>query len=132
MMRRVLSPVLLLLVVVTTLFIASGALDGTPPTRADRAAQLEASIKCPSCEGLSVAQSNAPSAIAVRHEIEAAIRSGASNEEITASLIATYGPTILLAPPKHGLTAVLWLAPIVVVGASGAVFLALVRKRRRT
>ncbi|MEI6700194.1 MAG: cytochrome c-type biogenesis protein CcmH [Actinomycetota bacterium] len=122
---------LLLLVLGSTLFVASGVFDGSPPTRADRAARLEASIKCPACEGLSVAQSNAPSAIAVRHEIEAAIRRGASDGEITASLVATYGPTIVLIPPKRGLTAVLWLAPVVVVIGSCAVFIALMRKRRR-
>ena len=127
-MRKVLSPVLLLLVVTVTLFVASGALDSAPPPKADRAAQIEATIKCPSCEGLSVAQSNAPSAIAVRHQIEAAIRNGQSNEDITSSLVATYGPTIL---PKHGLTAVLWIAPIVVVLVSGVILVALLRKRRR-
>ena len=130
-MRKVLSPVLLLLVVTVTLFVASGALDSAPPTKADRAAQIEATIKCPSCEGLSVAQSNAPSAIAVRHQIEAAIRNGQSNEDITSSLVATYGPTILLNPPKHGLTAVLWIAPIVVVLVSGVILVALLRKLRR-
>ena len=51
-----------------------------------RIAHLETLVKCPACEDLSVAQSNATSAIAVRHEIARRVRAGESDNQILTSL----------------------------------------------
>jgi cytochrome c-type biogenesis protein CcmH len=130
-MRKVFSPILLVLALAAVLVVASGALDGAAPSRHDRIAQLEASIKCPSCEGLSVAQSNAPSAVAVRQRIVREVARGRSDVEIRDGLIATYGTTILLVPPKSGLTLVLWVGPLVVAMVGGWVILRTLRRSRR-
>jgi len=76
-----------------------GAFSGHAPTDQERAASLEAQIRCPSCEDLSVAQSSTSSAIAVRHQIAAMIAAGQSDQAIESSLVARYGGTILLKPP---------------------------------
>ena len=57
-----------LVVLGVALLIGSGLFDGTPATGAQRAAAIEANVRCPSCTDLSVAQSNATTAIAVRHQ----------------------------------------------------------------
>jgi len=77
-----------------------------------RVAHLESLVRCPSCEDLSVAQSNATSAIAVRHEILQKVRHGQSDNEILTSLEATYGTAILLSPPTTGLGVILWVLPL--------------------
>lgn len=87
---------------------------GTPNSPAARVAHLESLVKCPSCEDLSVAQSNATAALAVRHEIEAKVRAGASDTQILTSLESTYGPAILLSPSTSGLGALLWIGPVLV------------------
>ncbi|HQT99455.1 MAG TPA: cytochrome c-type biogenesis protein CcmH [Acidimicrobiales bacterium] len=90
---------------------------------AARSAHLESLVRCPSCEDLSVAQSNATAAIAVRHEIERKVRAGESDTAILTSLEATYGTSILLSPSTAGLGAILWLGPVLVgllLVASGA------------
>ncbi|HET8989769.1 MAG TPA: cytochrome c-type biogenesis protein CcmH [Acidimicrobiales bacterium] len=81
---------------------------------AARVARLESLVRCPSCADLSVAQSDATSAIAVRHEIAADVARGLSDTEILTSLEAAYGTSILLSPPTSGLGALLWIGPLLV------------------
>ena len=72
-------------------------------------------VRCPSCEGLSVAQSNATSSLAIRHEIERKVRAGVSDSNILTSLQARYGQRILLSPSGRGVGVVLWLMPLAAV-----------------
>ncbi|MDE3107993.1 MAG: cytochrome c-type biogenesis protein CcmH [Acidobacteriota bacterium] len=102
--------VVALIAVVALVVVAQGA----PHTRAARVAHLESLVKCPSCEDLSVAQSNATAAVAVRHEIEAKVRAGESDTAILTSLESTYGRAILLSPSTSGLGALLWIGPVLV------------------
>jgi cytochrome c-type biogenesis protein CcmH len=90
---------------------------------ASRVAHLETLVRCPSCEDLSVAVSNATSAIAVRHEIAADVRAGKSDNQILTSLEDAYGSSILLSPPTSGLGVLLWAVPlgVVLVGVGAAV-----------
>ena len=94
-----------------------------------RVAHLESLVRCPSCEDISVAQSNATSAIAVRHEIAAKVAAGRSDNEILTSLESAYGTSILLSPPTTGLGALLWAVPV--AGLVVALFIALRLARRR-
>jgi len=129
MMRKFFSPIALIVVLVSVLVVASGAFDGAAPSHQSRIAALQSTIKCPSCEGLSVAQSNAPSAVAVRERIAREVAKGASDAEIRDGLVATYGSTILLVPPKSGLTLILWIGPLFI--ALGGLWL-IVRTLRRS
>ena len=119
------------------LFLAAAALVAAlaafaaprPDSFAARVAHLESLVRCPSCEDLSVAQSDATSALAVRHEIEARVRAGASDTAILTSLEAAYGPSVLLTPPTSGLGALLWAVPAAGVGTLGLVVVRLARRR---
>ena len=93
-----------------------------------RIAHLESLVKCPACDDLSVAQSNATSSIAVRHDIARRVRDGQSDNTILTSLEATYGTSILLSPATSGLGLLLWLVPL---AAGLALAVALVRVARR-
>ncbi len=79
--------------------------------RAARIAHLESLVRCPACHDLSVAESNATSAIAVRNEIAAAVKAGRSDNQILTSLEDSYGTSILLSPPTSGVGVLLWLIP---------------------
>ena len=126
---RWLSPVALVAVLTIALLIGGGAFSGHAPTDQERAASLEAQIRCPSCEDLSVAQSSTSSAIAVRHQIAAMIAAGQSDQAIESSLVARYGGTILLKPPDSGLTSFVWILPAV-AGAGALVILGVLFWRR--
>ena len=70
-------------------------------------------MRCPSCTDLSVAESNATTAIAVRHQIESMVAAGRSNADIDQTLVSEYGQTILLVPPDAGGVPLIWIIPIV-------------------
>ena len=120
-----------LAVLAVALVIGSGALDSAPESTAQRAAAIEADVRCPSCDDLSVAQSNETTAIAVRHQIESMVATGASTADIDQTLVSEYAQTILLTPPDAGGIPVLWIVPIVVlVGALGGVAVLFWRRSR--
>jgi cytochrome c-type biogenesis protein CcmH len=106
-----------IVVVAVALIIGSGVLHRSPQTPAQRAAAIEADVRCPSCTDVSVAQSDQTTALAVRHEIERLVTRGRSTGQIDQTLVAQYGSTILLVPPDSGGFSLLWVIPI----ASGVV-----------
>ena len=101
----------LFLAALVAVAVLVGLASPSTSTRAARVAHLESLVRCPSCEDLSVAQSNATSSIAVRREIASRVAKGDSDSQILTSLESVYGPTILLSPSTGGIGALLWLAP---------------------
>jgi cytochrome c-type biogenesis protein CcmH/NrfF len=89
---------------------------------------LETLVRCPSCDDLSVAVSNATSAVAVRHEIVKKVDEGQSDSQILTSLESVYGTSILLEPPTSGLGVLLWIVPVLLVVA---LILSAIRLSRR-
>jgi cytochrome c-type biogenesis protein CcmH len=116
-------------VVVVALSIVVWPRGGQSP--AARAHTLETQLKCPECEGLSVADSNAPTSRAIRADVKKRIAQGQSNEEIRQAYVARYGEEILLQPRSSGISLIVWVLPVVVVvvGALG-IWLVLARNRR--
>ncbi len=102
-----------LVVLGVALLIGSGAFDSSPQTTLQRAAAIEAGVRCPSCTDISVAESNATTAIAVRHQIESMVADGASTADIDQTLVSEYGQTILLVPPDSGGIPVIYVVPLV-------------------
>jgi cytochrome c-type biogenesis protein CcmH len=114
------------LVVVSALCVVAAP---STPSSAARIDHLETLVRCPSCEDLSVAVSNATTAIAVRHEIAANVRSGESDNQILTSLEDAYGTSILLSPPTSGLGTLLWAVPLLVGLAVVAAVVRIARRR---
>ena len=128
-MRRWLPYLLLVPVVGIALVIGAGAGDD-PPTVETRTAALARQVRCPTCEGLSAAESDAASSVAVRNEIRRRVEAGESDAEIRSFLVGRYGGDILLTPAGSGVAALVWVLPVmaVVLGAGGLV---LTLRRRR-
>jgi cytochrome c-type biogenesis protein CcmH len=125
---RVLLP---LVVLGVALLIGSGVFDSSSQTVAQRAAVIEANVRCPACTDLSVAQSNSTTAIAVRHQIESLVASGSSTADIDQTLVSEYGQTILLTPPDSGGLPLIWIIPLVLgAGAVAAVGVLFWRRSR--
>ena len=128
---NVVSAVALVVIAAVALAIGSGVGRSSPPTLRARAASLEAQIRCPSCEDISVAESDASAAIEARHQITQMLSSGSSDAEIEQSFVARYGPSILLVPPSSGLGSLVWLIPLVAgVLALGALCVLFWRRQR--
>jgi cytochrome c-type biogenesis protein CcmH/NrfF len=129
--RRLFGPVVLLVVAGVALAIGGGAGQSSPPSNQARTAALEAVIRCPACEDLSVAESSSSAAVAARHQIAAMVAAGRSDGQIEQSFVARYGSTILLRPATSGLIGLVWLIPVLAAaGALGAVGILFWRRHR--
>lgn len=117
-LRRLGAPLALAVVLTAALVVGSGLLDAQPTAAAARVAAIERQVKCPSCLDLSVAQSNAPSSIALRHQITLDVARGEPTQQILDGIVARYGTQALLLPPAGGLTTVLWAVPIAIAAAA--------------
>jgi cytochrome c-type biogenesis protein CcmH len=112
---KVVTSFRLWLVVLVVVAVAAVVTNPAGHGPADRVAHLEELVKCPSCENLSVAQSNSTSALAVRHEIATMVKAGNTDAQILTTIEAAYGPSVLLSPRTSGLGVLLWLSPTLVV-----------------
>ncbi len=99
--------------------------DTGPQTSAERARGLAEGIKCPTCQGQSVADSNATAARSIRTEITRRIEVGQSDDEIRAYIVGLY-PDSSLTPPRTGVAGLVWFLPVALfvaaVGGLVAVF----------
>ena len=121
---------LLGIVLVVALVVGSGLLGSGSPSSAARAAALDARLKCPSCQGLSVAQSNSPSSVAIRAEVRRRVDAGESDQQVVDALRARYGDAVLLTPPAGGLSVLLWLVPLILVAAVTIIVIVSLLRRR--
>ena len=131
--RRWLGPVACGLVLAGALLVGSGVFSGAVGTAAARVAGIERLVAAPPRGDLSIAQSNSPGSIALRHEVAAEVARGWTDERILDGIEARYGTQILLEPPAGGLDTVLWAAPVALaIGAAGVLATVATRRRRRT
>ena len=108
-------------------FVALLALAPRPtPSTAARADALAAELRCPDCQGLSVADSPTVSAREIRRQIDELLAAGATDDEVRAHFVARYGEWIRLAPSG----AILWILPFVVVALGVALLATWLRARR--
>jgi cytochrome c-type biogenesis protein CcmH len=127
--RRAVAWVCCLAVVALSLGLGATRQSGSK-TPSQRAGAIDAVVRCPSCEGLSVADSSSATAVAIRSAVLARVRAGQSDVQIEAFLVSRYGQGILLRPPTSGLAGVVWLLPLV-AAVAGITGLAVVFWRRR-
>ncbi len=112
-MRRALAGFLLAFLVVSPSGLAS---ESSPTLR-----ELEGELMCPTCEGETLVESDAPAAERVRQLIRRMIAGGAAKSEIKGELERQFGPQILAAPPRRGFDALAWLLPLGGMAAAAVV-----------
>lgn len=72
-------------------------------------------LRCPTCTGLSVLDSDASFSIQIKNEVKEQMVAGKSKDEILQFFTERYGPWILRAPPREGIHLLAWLVPIAVL-----------------
>jgi len=116
------------LILVLTLLIApiAFAIDSAPafddPAQQARYTDLINRLRCVTCRGYSIADSNIELASDLRRQVRELMAQGKSDDEIFKYMTDRYGDYILYDPPVAGRTWILWAAPIllVIVGLTGA------------
>jgi cytochrome c-type biogenesis protein CcmH len=74
--------------------------------------KLEREIMCPTCEGQTLDQSQAPAAQRVKAFIRGRCAAGATEGDVKSELVADFGERILAAPPREGFNLLAWLLPV--------------------
>jgi cytochrome c-type biogenesis protein CcmH len=110
--------------------MVSGALDRGD---GDRYRELTTTLRCPVCQGESVADSPSENAQEMGALIRQQIEAGWTDGQIRQFFIDRYGRWILLDPPRRGATLVVWTVPLLAVtGGVIAIASRLQRTPRRT
>ena len=69
-------------------------------------------LRCPTCTGLSVLDSDAAFSIQIKNEVKEQLVAGKNKESILKFFTERYGPWILREPPKQGVHLWAWVLPI--------------------
>lgn len=120
-----------LAIVAAALVFIVGALwprSDAPATDAERTAQIASRIRCPFCNGESIAEATSQVARDLEDVIEEQVAAGMTDDEIFDFFADRYGESLLLDPPLFGWGWALWVLPL--VGAALGVA-AVLRRRRR-
>lgn len=104
-----------------------GQPDGSRPDDSavtTRAAEMGSKLRCPVCQGVSIADSPSGMATNMRAQVRDLVAKGYSEDQVMSYFERSYGEFVRLEPPLRGLNWMLWLLPaIVLVGGAGLVFL---------
>lgn len=100
---------------------------GPEPTPAARADALARELRCPDCQGLSVADSPTGSAREMRRQIDELLAGGASDQAVRDHFVDRYGDWILLAPSS----VLPWIVPLAVVIAAAVAMVTWLARRDR-
>lgn len=91
------------------------------PEVQERALAVAGQIRCPQCQNQSLLESNAPAAVAMRHEVFAMTEQGKTQAEIINFMTARYGNFVRYQPALEVSTLLLWGLPPLMLGAIGLV-----------
>ena len=82
------------------------------PTLDQRVHDVASQLRCPICQGESVADSPSELAQQMRGVIRQQLQSGRSEQEVIQYFRTSYGDQIIWSPPWQGFTLLAWLVPI--------------------
>jgi len=112
--------------------IAAGLLASpvAAPTAQDRVASLSAAIKCPFCNGESLADSGSGVAADYRALIAERVSDGATDDQIRAEFADKFGDSYILDTSTSGWSVALWVIPIIAL-VGGGIAIVLFRRSSR-
>jgi cytochrome c-type biogenesis protein CcmH len=93
--------------------------------------QVAALLRCPVCQGLSVADSPAAMALNMKRQVRDLLSWGYSEEQILRYFESSYGQFVRLEPPRRGINLLVWLGPLLAL-IGGGFLIALTMRRYRS
>jgi len=93
---------------------------------------LTQELRCPKCQNQNIADSNAPISQDLRRLLHQQLEAGDSDREILEFMVARYGEFVRYRPAFNSATAILWLAPgLLLLGGAGGLLM-LLRGRKQS
>ena len=93
-----------------------------------RTRAVASQLRCPVCQGISIEDSPSELAQDMRNVVRQQLRAGRTPDEIKAYFVGRYGDWILLEPPAHGFTLLVYALPIGLLVAGGGVLTVALRR----
>lgn len=104
--------------VLAIVLLVIGSINPPVSSASARISRLDSIVKCPACEDLSIAQSNAPTSVTLRDEVATWVHAGWTDQRIEQTIVDRYGQSGLLLPSASGLGALLYAVPLAAIGAA--------------
>jgi cytochrome c-type biogenesis protein CcmH len=122
----------ILLAALAAAALAIGIHRSSKPSLDAEVTHIASEVRCPVCNGESVAESQAAPSLQIRNEIRSELLQGESSSQILTGLVRAYGSGILEKPQASGVGLIVWVLPVVaVVIAAAALAFVLARWKRR-
>ena len=96
-----------------------------------KTAEVAALIRCPVCQGMSIADSPAEMAVNMKHQVRALLERGYTQDQILDYFERSYGQFVLLKPKFQGVNALVWVLPIIALAIGGAIVVSKVKRLQR-
>ena len=119
------------LTIAIAVLAAACSAGGDVPHIEQRAQDLNRGIMCPVCPGESIDQSQHPLTVQMRGIVFERLEQGWTEEEIRSSFVDSYGPMVLLEPPRSGFNYLVWVVPPLGLILAGALLYWVLRTLRR-
>ena len=97
-----------------------------------RTNQVAALLRCPVCQGLSVADSPSEMAVNMKGQVRELLARGYTEEQILQYFERSYGQFVLLKPKFEGINALVWVIPVGALLIGVAVVFFAIRKLSQT
>ncbi len=111
----------------------SVAMDADPklsdPVLQETYERLTHEVRCLVCQNQTIADSSAPLAADLRSEIRKMLAAGSSETEVKTFLLDRYGDYVLYKPRFRASTAMLWLAPLLLLLVGGIALRRIIQRR---
>lgn len=78
-------------------------------------------LRCPVCQGMSVADSPSEMAVNMKHQVRELLARGYTEEQILKYFELSYGQFVLLKPKFEGVTGMVWVLPVIALLIGGVI-----------
>ncbi len=81
------------------------------PEQQEYSLQIASQLRCPQCQNQNLLESNAPTAVSMRHQVFKMVEEGKTESQVMAYMTDRYGDFVLYNPPLSAGTLLLWGLP---------------------
>ncbi|MFP5391929.1 MAG: cytochrome c-type biogenesis protein CcmH [Gammaproteobacteria bacterium] len=95
----------------------------------ERVDRLASQLRCLVCQNQTIADSTAPLAVQLKHEVRQQLASGRSEQDVADFMVQRYGDFVLYRPPFKPVTWLLWLGPALLLAVGLTVLFRQIRRQ---
>lgn len=103
----------------------------TGPQLERRTNEVGSLLRCPVCQGMSVADSKAEMAVNMKGQVRELLQRGYTEEQILRYFELSYGQFVLLEPKFEGVNTLVWLLPAVALLIGAGIVIVVIRRLQR-